>query len=88
LEYWEVKPRTEYRVLAAVPHSEPFIQLHFSMGSAMVSTLYTCVVLGQEAIEARGIESRNLCQLTLVWSKLVNDLWHVIITTVLFLLKC
>ena len=88
MEYREVEPRAEYGVLTAVPHSEPSIQLNFSMGSAMVSTTYTCVVLGQAAIEARGIESRNLCQLTIVWSKLFNDLWHVVITTVLFLLKC
>ena len=31
------------------------IQLNFSMGSAMVSTSYTWMVVGQEAIEAGGI---------------------------------
>ena|GEM_PF-6933893 len=59
MEPWEVEPRTEYGVLIAVPHSKPSIQLNFSMGSAMVSATYTCVVPGQEAIEARGIKSRE-----------------------------
>jgi hypothetical protein len=55
LEHREVKPRTEYGVLAAVPHSEPSIQLNFSMGSAMVRTAYSCMVVAQKKIEAGGI---------------------------------
>tara|TARA_B100001123_G_scaffold319545_1_gene358248 strand:- start:586 stop:747 length:162 start_codon:yes stop_codon:yes gene_type:complete len=50
------------------------------MGSAMVPTTDTRVVLGQEAIKARGIESRNLCQSTIVRSKLVNPYWRSFVT--------
>jgi len=54
LEHRQVEPRTEYGVLAAVPDSKSSIQLNFSLGSAMVHTAYTRMVVGQKAMEAKG----------------------------------
>ena len=50
----EVKPRTQCGVLTAVPDSKSSIQLNLSLGSAMVHTTYTWMVVGQKAIEAKG----------------------------------
>jgi hypothetical protein len=55
MEHPEVKPRTQCGVLTVVPDSKSSIQLNFSCSSAVVPTAYTWMVVGQEAIEARGI---------------------------------
>ena len=55
MEYREVEPRTQCGVLTAVPDSKSSIQLNLSLGSAMVPTAYTWMVVGQKAIEAKGI---------------------------------
>ena len=55
MEYREVEPRTQCGVLTAVPDSKSSIQFNVSCSSAVVLTAYTWMVVGQEAIEARGI---------------------------------
>ena len=51
----EVEHRTECGVLTAVPDSKSSIQLNLSLGSTMVLTAYTCMVVAQKEIEAGGI---------------------------------
>ena len=52
LENREVKPPIQLSVFTAGPNSKSSIELNFSFSSAMVPTAYTCMVVGQKAMEA------------------------------------
>jgi hypothetical protein len=54
LEHREIEHRTECGVLTAVYDSKQSIQLNFPCSSAVVHTSYTCVVVAQKGIEAKG----------------------------------
>ena len=54
MEHREVEPRTECGVLTAVLDSKSSIQLNLSLGSTMVPTANTWMVVGQKATEAKG----------------------------------
>ena len=55
MEHREVEPPIQLSVFTAGLNSKLSIQLNFSCSSAMVPTAYTCVVVAQKAIEAKGI---------------------------------